>query len=325
MFKAAILVAWIGASLAAAQVAGTADSVGPHLSQVRSFSAGEGEKLWPGYGRAPFGFLLVTEKEEVLLCRDQVPDGFAPAGTDASTGCKRFTRPRSGVPDNLLAAMPLFGLPAVIVMGTPQSTRRSQASWVRTILHEHFHQWQYALPGYFERTKALDLHGGDATGMWVLNYAFPYGEPGVAKAQAAASQALADAVAARWTRDFFPKFDAYLERRRALEAASGAKNWRYVELQLWQEGVARWTEIALGKAYPDPEVARSSALLEQRTLEELRAPDLAARKREFVYAYGAAEAMLMETCTPDWRRHYPSMLALGPLLNDARANCARKR
>lgn len=309
---------------AIADDASALDAVGPHLAQVRSFAASEGEKLWPGYASAPFGFLLVGDKAEFLLCRDRVPDGFTPAGTDPATGCGRHSRARSGMPNTLLAAMPIFGPPSVIVMGTPQTTGRTQAGWVRTILHEHFHQWQSALPDYYPRTLALDLTGGDDTGMWMLNYPFPYEDAQVVKAHAAASSALADALAARGTRDFYPRFDDYLRSRWVFEAAAGAEGWRYIQLQLWQEGVARWTEIELGKAYPDPEVAKSASALEQQTLAELRSPDLPGKKREFVYAYGAAESMLMDYCTPDWRRHYPAVLALGALLTDARAKCGRR-
>lgn len=312
------------AAVAAIQPADPGALVGPRLSEVRAFAKAEGDKLWPGYGAAPFGFLLISGKTETLLCRDQVPEGFAPAGADSSTGCSRFTRARARLSDNLLAAMPLFGPPSVIVMGTPETTGRTEANWVRTILHEHFHQWQNALPDYFPRTLALELTGGDDTGMWMLNYPFPYDRPDVVKAQAAASQALADALAARQTRDFYPKFDAYLARRRAFEAASGQRNWRYVELQLWQEGVARWTEIALGKAYPDKAVAESAGKLEERTLAALRSPDLPGQKREFVYAFGAGEAMLMEACGPQWRTRYPSVLELGSLIEDARRSCGRK-
>jgi hypothetical protein len=159
--------------------------------------------------------------------------------------------------------------------------------------------------------------------MWMLNYPFPYDKEDVVAAHAAASRALADAVAARWTPDFYPKFDDYLQRRWAFEAAAGRDNWRYIELQLWQEGVARWTEINLGKAYPDAEVAKSAATLEEKTLAELRSPDLTGKGREFVYAYGAAEAMLMEACGPAWRREYPSLLEVRTLLQGSRVRCGR--
>lgn len=295
--------------------------VGLQLAEVRSFSEKDGERLWKGYGKAPFGFLLVTEKEESLICRDVVPDGFVAAGTEANTGCPRFTRPRSGFPDTLLAAMPVFGPPAVIVMGTPKSTGRSEASWIRTILHEHFHQWQYDLPGYFGRTTALDLHGGDQTGMWVLNFAFPYDDPAVVSAFNKASMALGNAVAARGTAAFGAAFDHYLAERKALAARAGERSWRYLEFQLWQEGVARWTEIRLGTAYPRAEVRESAAKLEQQTINALAAPDMPGKKREVVYAHGAAEAMLLEACGGGWRSEYPKLLSLGPLLESARARC----
>lgn len=322
MLNALVLLATAGIAVNDAPAA--LPELGPPLQQVRSFAAAEGEKLWPGYGTAPFGFLLITAKEESLLCREQVPEGFTPDSTDTATGCSRFTRGRSGFPDNLLAAMPLFGPPSVIVMGTPESTGMTEAAWVRTILHEHFHQWQNALPDYYPRTLALGLAGRDQSGMWMLNYPYPYDRADVIEAQAIASNALADALAARGKGEFYAKFDAYLASRWAYEAASGRDNWRYIELQLWQEGVARWTEIALGKAYPDAGVASSADQLEQSTLAALRTPDLAGRKREFVYDYGAGEAMLMEACGSAWRRDYPSVLALGPLLYAARATCGSR-
>ena len=311
------------AAAAAVQPGGPTSSpdVGQQLAEVRRFSNANGERLWNGYGKAPFGFLLITEKEESLICRDAVPDGFSAAGMDTTTGCPRFTRPRSGFPDTLLAAMPIFGPPAVIVMGTPKSTGRSEAGWTRTILHEHFHQWQYDLPTYFERTKALDLHGGDETGMWVLNFAFPYDDQSVVEAFNAASLKLGEAVAARGTEEFGATFDRYLAARQALAAKAGDRNWRYLEFQLWQEGVARWTEIQLGKTYPRPDVRQSAAKLEEQTIQELASPDLAGKKREVVYAYGAAEAMLLDACRADWRSEYPKLLSLGPLLKSARSRC----
>jgi hypothetical protein len=209
-------------------------SLGPQLAQARIFSSGEGERVWPGYGSAPFGFLLITEENESLLCRDQVPAGFTAAGYESATGCRRFTRPRSGLPANLLAALPLFGPPSVIVMGTPAGTGRTEANWVRTILHEHFHQWQYALPDYFDRIQALDLHGGDQTGMWALNFAFPYDDPTVSVIFDKASLALANAVDARGTPGFSVAMDSYLAARRSLAAQVGERNWRYFEFELWQ-------------------------------------------------------------------------------------------
>jgi hypothetical protein len=296
--------------------------VTPLLAEARAFASAHGDDVWVGYGAAPFGFLLVTPKAEYLLCRDAVPQSFTPDGTDPATGCTRHRRPPSGLPSTLLAAMPVFGLPGDIVMGTPETTGRPEAAWLRTILHEHFHQWQYALPAYFERLQALDLHGGDQSGMWVLNYPFPYTDESVNDAFARASNLLAEAAAARGKPEFAHAFDRYLEARRALAVSAGEKNWRYFEFQLWQEGVARWTEIRLGKWFPRQDVRDSAVELEQATLESLRSSQLARTKREIVYAYGAAEAMLLQACGHGWRALYRQVLALGPLLDAARTSCA---
>lgn len=315
----AILVALAGA---AAQPATTAlDALSPELAGVRTLASGPGEALWPGYGAAPFGFLLIEAGGETLLCHAPVPAGFSPAGRNAATGCAQFTRSRGTFPGDRLAAMPLFGPPSIIVMGTPAATGLALPRWRATILHEHFHQWQAALPDYYARVAALDLAGGDQTGMWMLNFAFPYDQGSVTAAQAAASRALAEALAARGTRRFRAQLRRYLLHRRAFEAVAGARNWRYFEFQLWQEGAARWTEIAIARRSGDSAMRAEADARERELLSELRQPDLARRKRVSVYAIGAGEAMLLEACGPSWRARYPELLALGPLLENARRRC----
>lgn len=291
------------------------------LAEAQAFAKASGDSLWPGYGEAPFGFLLVGGDTETLMCREQVPEGFSAAGTDSATGCSEFTRPRSGLPNTLLAALPIFGPPSTIVMGMPESTGRDEANWTRTILHEHFHQWQDSFPNIFERMRDLGLAGDDKTGMWMLNYPFPYDRPTTLRAFEPAAKALSDAVAARGTPRFPAALSTYVAKRKALAAAVGERKWRYAELELWKEGVARWTEIELGKEFPDPNVRASALALNQKTRAWLDKPDLAGAGREFVYPYGASEAMLLQACDPNWRTRYSSVLALGPLLEEAAARC----
>ena len=309
------------ANMAAAQPQATAPDVGESIAQVRGFAKSDGDRLWPGYGSASFEFLLVAGDKEELLCRTPPPEGFRADGVDSASGCARYVRARSGLPDTLLAAMPVFGPPSTIVMGTPRSTGRSDAEWTRTILHEHFHQWQDSLPDIFSRIQRLDLAGSNKSAMWMLNYPFPYSDPAVVSAFDTASHALGAAVDARGTPGFKRALARYLTARAKLADAAGAKNWRYTEFELWKEGVARWTEIQLGKRYPDPAVRASAVQLEQKTRAWLDKPDIAGAGREFVYPYGASEAMLLEACGPEWRREYPKQLALGPLLEAASRTC----
>jgi hypothetical protein len=308
-------------TLSAPVAATSLDELAPRLVAVRQFAGEEGEQLWPGYGLAPFGFLLLGEREEELLCHDSMPVGFVEREREPVTGCRRSARPSGPLPRNLLAAMPLFGPRSVIVMGTPASTGQTEAAWTRTILHEHFHQWQYSLPSYFSRTQALDLHGGDETGLWVLNYPFPYSSKKVDRAFREASERLSSALNLRGAPGYHRALRDYLLARRTLARSAGTRNWRYFELQLWQEGVARWTEIELGKRFDDQSVRETALALEARTLDDGASQSLAERRREVVYAFGAAEAMLLESCGSAWRAAYTKTLALGPLLEEAGRSC----
>ena len=78
-----------------------------------------------------------------------------------------------------------------MVVGSAERTGKSSTGWVLTLMHEHFHQWQYSQPDYYPRLNALDLARGDTTGMWALEYAFPYDSVPVQRAV----QRLADALA----------------------------------------------------------------------------------------------------------------------------------
>src|SRR5205823_11170202 len=52
-----------------------------------------------------------------------------------------------------------------------------------SMLHEHFHQLQDSQPNSYAETEALNLSHGDQTGMWMLNYAFPYDSPEVKRSE----------------------------------------------------------------------------------------------------------------------------------------------
>jgi hypothetical protein len=309
------------AAAAAMPLAVDPPTIEEELAAIHAVARVHGDSLWPGFSAAPFGFLLVDGEREILLCHPTVPAGFASEGRDAATGCKRMVRPRSGLPDGLLAAMPLFGPPSTIVVGTPSATGLTPMRWRLTILHEHFHQWQTELPDYYARVAALDLSGGDETGMWMLDFPFPYDDRAAAQAFAEASQALARALAARGGQDFHEHVADYAARRQAFAAVAGERNWRYFEFQLWQEGVARWTEIAIGRSSNDKEMHAEAESREREVLEALAEPDLPRQQRLAAYPLGAGEAMLLEACEPTWRRRYADLLALGPLIEQAVRGC----
>ncbi|MEJ2722670.1 MAG: hypothetical protein P8181_16255 [bacterium] len=138
-----------------------------------------GDSLWPGYTEAPFAILLVTPEDEFLVYHSNPTDDFVRVGYDSLLASDMYCRDRVFAV-NLLASFPaVSGVPTVVI-GQPQNTNASQStSWVTTLLHEHFHQWQQSRPDYNSAIDSLGQAGPDSNGMWMLNYPFAVvGGPG---------------------------------------------------------------------------------------------------------------------------------------------------
>jgi len=267
-------------------------------ARARETVENHGDALWPGLADAPFRMLLNDGEREFLVCGG-TPDGFEPAGTDPVTGCSLASRDAQFGP-NLLATFPLFGV-STIVIGTPEETGQAPRAWQQIVLHEHMHQFQDSHPAAsYAAVQALNLHGGDETGMWMLNYPFAYDDP----AAADAARTLADAALAALDAEpdgLDAAFDAYAAARTAFTAGLSDADTRYYEFQAWKEGVARWTELALARLEGDTgEAARQEARLRQE-LRELSLPDW---QRVAFYALGSADAELLERRGTNWRAAY---------------------
>jgi hypothetical protein len=202
------------------------------------------------------------------------------------------------------------------VIGTPEQTGRRSTAWVLTIAHEHFHQWQTSQPEYYARVAALDLAGGDSSGMWMLNYAFPYTSPtvraGFDAVAGALRAALRDSAAANRERHAM----AIQSARRTLRTSLAAPDNRYLDFQLWQEGVARYTEYAVARfaatryqpsdafrALPDAEPFGLVADRLERAILETESVSLTNERVAF-YPVGAALALWLDRADPTWRRRY---------------------
>lgn len=286
------------------------------LAEARRLADRVCERLWPGWGRTTFQILLVGDSAEFLVGHPPPAEAFAPLGYDALLRSEVWARARR-FPPNLLATFPAVGGVPTVVIGTAERTGKSSTDWVLTLLHEHFHQWQNSRPDYYDRVARLDLAGGDTTGQWMLNYAFPYDSAPVQRAMRGLATALGSAVEAPSTVPDALLGDVVAARdtlRRLLTAA----DYRYLEFQLWQEGVARYTEYAVAKAAADAgePMAEFEKLADyepygsayRRRLADLRREieqlDLAHNRRVAVYPVGAALALLLEATRPDWKQAY---------------------
>jgi hypothetical protein len=279
--------------------------------------------VWPNWNQAPDALLLVTPRHE-FLTHHATPKDFQPAGKDF------VVRPRQFEP-NLQATFPAFGSTPVMVIGEPENTSsKTSTPWLITLLHEHFHQLQYSQPDYYEGTGKLGLSKAGGGAMWMLNYPFPYDKAEVTRAFADLRDLLWSTATESDPVRFKTSAAAYLQARKKFFAQLSDDDRKYLEFQLWQEGIARYTEIKVAEAAtayrPSAEYAALAdfapftgygAKRLQSTLDELKASVLSQRKREAAYSFGAVEGLLLDHLRPNWKAAYfVRPFALGPYFDE---------
>ncbi len=269
--------------------------------------------VWPGWDRTGMPILLVTDSIEFLVSHPRPPAEFNPAGTDPQLG-PIFTRKRV-LPKGLQATWPNFAGSPTMIMGTAANTGVSSNGWAVTALHENFHEWQYGQPGYIEGVAALDLSGGDETGMWMLNFPFRYDSAEVRSKANALKKALLEFV--NDSTDHSGRAAAACTAWKDLARIMTPAEERYLQFQFWQEGVARYAEIEVARAAAKDSSRRSvfasaadaepysvtHAQLERALRKEL-ATDFGEMDRVNVYAMGAAIARILDKARPGWKEVY---------------------
>lgn len=286
---------------------------------AEAFRLGEaiGNKIWKGWSGAPFAVLLVTPEREFLVRHPKPSNDFVLSGYDSMLKSNVYSRKRVFQKD-FLATFPAVGGVSTIVVGQAENTSaKSSTPWVVTLLHEHFHQLQDSRPGMNEDVEALKLTRGDTTGMWMLNYPFPYESLDVVKQVSELSRLLAEAIESGKS-NFAAKLEAYLQARRHLEKMLSADDYKYFSFQLWKEGIARYTEyhvakLAAASYKPSNEfknlqdytpLQETADSLLKNLIDELRTLPLANYKRVAFYYLGAGEGLLLDRVNPSWRRRY---------------------
>ena len=279
------------------------------------------DKIWPAWSKTRAPLLLITANDEYLTHFGNPPEDFSKVGDDL------YARPRQFSP-NLQATFPAFGFPPVIAIGEPANTpSKTSTPWLIVVMHEHFHQLQWAQPGYMNAINDLGLDHGDKTGMWMLNYKFPYEDAEVAGSFAHLRDTLLAALAEVDERKFAPLSKAYLKERKQFLAMFLRDDRKYLSFQLWQEGVARYTQVKAAEAAADYQPSAAFTALpdytpfssyaltaRSRTLDELKNVDFAQSKRESFYSFGAAECFLLDRINPKWKEEYfQHLLSTDPL------------
>ncbi|NIO29268.1 MAG: hypothetical protein GTO29_12030 [Candidatus Latescibacteria bacterium] len=275
------------------------------------------DDIWEGWSGVPFALLLVTSTHEFLIRHPQPSDDFTEVGHDSLLDSNIYVRGRT-LPENLRAAFPAVGNISTIVIGQPEKTEQSSTFWVLTVLHEHFHQLQNAQPDYYSAADALDLARGDKSGMWMLNYPFPYDSTDVAIRLSKLGTLLLQSLRAINKPGFEERLSRYRNAHSELQKFLSEDDYKYMSFQIWQEGVARYTEYTVarmaGRDYtpteefrslndfvPFSEAADSLYSIIEAGLAQV---DLEEKRRVAFYSLGAAEALVLDAACPGWHRCY---------------------
>lgn len=275
-----------------------------------------GDEIWKGINKVPFVVLLVNDSVEFLINHPYPSSDFQLSENDSILKSKIYYRPRV-YPEWYLATFPAVNGVSCIVVGTPEKTKKNSTEWVITLLHEHFHQYQFSSPNYFGEVDKLDLSGGDQSGMWQLNFNFPYTDPALASKFREFSNALYNAVLHNTRQKSRKYFKEYVSKRMALKQMLEPSHYRYLSFQIWQEGIARYTEYAFVKSLRNYQP--TFEMLQMEDYEDFKSYEdkiylselgfilnqkIEQDKRICFYAIGFAEGILLSKYSPKWRDRY---------------------
>jgi len=275
-----------------------------------------GNKIWKGINEIPFVVLLVTDKAEFLINHPYPSNDFKFSENDTILNTKVVYRERQ-FPDWYLATFPAVNGVNCIVVGTPEKTNKDSTQWTLTLLHEHFHQYQFTQKDYYKSVDKLELSGGDATGMWQLNYDFPYENAEIIKQYKKYIAALLYANANIEKKIFRKYFKKYLKQRTKFKNLLKPADYSYFSFQIWQEGIARHTEYKFLEALEDYEPSKEMIQLKDcinfkelkekfysSELNALANAKLDRDKRVCFYAIGFAEGILLDKQNTSWQDSY---------------------
>lgn len=275
-----------------------------------------GEEVWRGIKEVPFVVLLITDDIEFLLNHPYPTSDFKLSENDTVLGTKILYRDRQ-FSSSLLATFPAINGVNCIVVGTPENTSKSSTEWITTLLHEHFHQFQFSQPDYYKSVDDLHLSNGDESGMWMLNYPFPYDDKFIVEQYEKLKLALIDTLESINTKKFKRKLTYYLKQRSLFQLLLNNTDFDYFSLQVWQEGIARYTEYDflshLNSYTPSNEVTKLNdfmpfdlfmEIFKKSQMDALFELKLDKDKRLCFYALGMAEGILLDTCNPNWKVNY---------------------
>jgi hypothetical protein len=288
------------------------------IKEAMKIVSAYGDKIWNGWSKTGFPTIIVADNYEYLISYPYTPSGFQPAGFDSFLSSEILKRDRK-FDVRFEASFPVFDSITTIVIGIPENTAAANSSrWVITYLHEHFHQLQDGYPDYQQSIEGLDLKGNDSSGMWMLNFKFPYEDEKVSAQFRNLLQTSMLTVLSTSDKYFHDNYKLYLEERDKFKSLLSEKDYRYFSFQIWQEGLARYTEYKLIELMRDNYKCSEEFQklkdyipfdtlfnrMHDKLLQEAMFFRLEQVKRVAFYTLGALEGLILDRVNPNWRDRY---------------------
>ena len=304
---------FVSVAAIADEMPGIRDEDKVRIAEAYRISEMYGDNIWEGWSEAPYAIMLVADDYEYLIGLTPLTDDFVPLGYDTVLQSDVYYRDRT-FDKGLLATFPAIAGVPTIVIGLPENTGLNSIGWTITLLHEHFHQLQMSKPDYFSSVNELELAGDDQTGMWMINYNFPYDDEEIGSRIKKMNGLLGELIA----KYDDTKYSEYMSIRNELKETLKDKDYKYLSFQLWQEGLARYTEMKvmeyLNEGYTPTEEFQNLSDYQpmdqaiiyafkelQKTLKEAELKDY---QRVLFYSIGAGEGLLLDKVNLEWKRKY---------------------
>ncbi|HCX20949.1 MAG: hypothetical protein CMB80_20410 [Flammeovirgaceae bacterium] len=260
---------------------------------------------WSEWSQMDMPLLLVGDEREFVFNSEVKDSTFEVNNTNNASRASTFNK-------HFLATFPLLNSKPTIVVGTPENTNKTPEAWTVTLLHEHFHQLQMNHPNYYSAQKALNLDKGDQTGMWMLNHPFPYEDEKVNLQM----KKMAINLTSSGSMDPSIVLQNHKKEKAALHEIIGDEHYKYLNMQLWQEGYARFIEIEITNDWLDHfdeikqdqftkiEIENLVNEQQEQIIIHLKQSSPKELKRVYFYALGAAEASLISKTNRNWKQEY---------------------
>jgi hypothetical protein len=272
-----------------------------------------GDSIWENISKTPLRILLVSDSLEFLFNHSKPSKDFKLFTYDPVLRTNIYIRNRI-FPTYLLAAFPAVNSVDCIVVGSPNNVNRKDEDWIIALLHEHFHVYQGTSLLYKKTKKVLGKKFEKKCPNWMLDYNFPYNKESVINLFNKYSNLIYETYRTLDKKDLKKKINQYKLVEIEIQNSLTQDDYDYFIFQIWQEGIARYTEfrylklLNINKKYLKDVYSLDYTSKEKKLvntcISRLLNNDLQSNKRHIFYSLGLLKGIINDKTYPKWQNSY---------------------